>query len=239
MSQPNILYNFKSKNFDTRKKEIQFIILHYTETETLKKALELLTSNKRKVSSHFLVDVNGDIYNLVPLSMRAWHAGESSWRGFEDINSRSIGIEIVNSGEKKEKKYPEIQISSLIKLIIYLKKKFRIHPYDILGHSDIAPLRKIDPGKHFPWKRLSKNKIGMWINEEKKDDESLDQCNLKVLIKNIEKIGYSGLEHSRDCSENNKIIEAFHRHFLPNLVGKKPTINSLNKSFELLKLNKS
>ena len=116
MSQPNILHNFKSKNFDFRKEKVQFIILHYTETKNLDKAIELLTSKIRKVSCHFVIDTNGKIYNLVCESKRAWHAGKSSWRGLEDINSRSIGIEIVNSGEKKLKKYPKIQIKELIEL---------------------------------------------------------------------------------------------------------------------------
>ena len=86
MSQPNILHNFKSKNFDSRKYKIQFIVLHYTETKNLEKAIDLLTSQKRKVSCHFVVDTNGQIYNLVSESKRAWHAGESSWKGLQDMN---------------------------------------------------------------------------------------------------------------------------------------------------------
>ena len=159
MSQPNILHNFKSKNFDSRKYKIQFIVLHYTETENLEKAIDLLTSKKRKVSSHFVVDTDGQIYNLVSESKRAWHAGESSWKGLQDMNSRSIGIEIVNPGEKKLKNYPKAQIKQLINLIHFLEEKFKIPFYNILGHSDIAPQRKIDPGKHFPWKELYKKKL--------------------------------------------------------------------------------
>ena len=100
MSQQNILHNFKSKNFDSRKAKIEYIVLHYTETKNLSEAINLLTEEKRKVSSHYLIDTNGKIYNLVSDSKRAWHAGVSSWQGQDDINSRSLGIEIVNKGEK-------------------------------------------------------------------------------------------------------------------------------------------
>ena len=116
MSQLNISFNFESKNFDSRKESITFIILHYTETNTLEDSIKLLTDDYRKVSCHYLVDKNGDLYSLVPESFRAWHAGISGWDNLDDINSRSIGIEIVYAGESK-KQFPEIQISSLIKLI--------------------------------------------------------------------------------------------------------------------------
>ena len=239
MSQLNILHNSKSKNFDERKHKIQFIILHYTETENLNDALKILTSKARKVSCHFLIDLNGKIYNLVCEKKRAWHAGVSAWKGLKDINSRSIGIEIVNPGEKELKEYPKIQIDKLIELIIYLRKKFKIPSYNILGHSDIAPLRKIDPGKHFPWEKLYKRKIGMKVKETRRIGKSLNSYDFKLFLHNIEKIGYSGLKHNLSCSKNKKIIEAFHRHFLPNLIGKKPTENSLSKSTELLKLKNS
>ena len=114
MSQPNILHNYKSKNFDARKHKIEFIILHYTETESFNDALKLLTSKEKKVSSHFLIDTNGEIYNLVCEKKRAWHAGISAWKGLKDLNSRSIGIEIVNPGEMKSKEYPKVQIDQLI-----------------------------------------------------------------------------------------------------------------------------
>ena len=239
MSQLNILHNYKSENFDLRKHKIQFIILHYTETENFNDALKILTSKVRKVSCHFLIDRNGKIYNLVSEKKRAWHAGISAWRGLNDINSRSIGIEIVNSGEKKSKKYPKIQIDQLIELILSLRKKFEIPSKNILGHSDIAPLRKIDPGKHFPWEKLYKRKIGMKVKKVNIIGNSLSSDDYKMFLKNIENIGYSGIDHNLRCSKNNKIIDAFHRHFLPNLTGKKPTETSLFKSTELLKLKNS
>jgi len=239
MSQPNILHNFKSKNFDSRKYKIQFIILHYTETTNFEKAIDLLTSRKRKVSCHFLVDTNGQIYNLVSESKRAWHAGESSWRGLQDMNSRSIGIEIVNPGEKKLQKYPKVQIKKLINLIHFLEKKFKIPFYNILGHSDIAPHRKIDPGKHFPWKDLYKEKIGLWVEINQVQIRSLSEKEYEEFLQNLYRIGYQLPKHKNFKNNNIILTDAFHRHFVPTLVGRKPTSISLIKSKELLKLNKT
>ena len=239
MSQPNILHNFKSKNFDSRKYKIQFIVLHYTETENLEKAIDLLTSKKRKVSSHFVVDTDGQIYILVSESKRAWHAGESSWKGLQDMNSRSIGIEIVNPGEKKLKNYPKAQIKQLINLIHFLEEKFKIPFYNILGHSDIAPYRKIDPGKHFPWKELHKKKIGLWVEINQIINRSLSQKESTEFLQNLYRIGYQYPKQNNSKTNSVFIIDAFHRHFVPKLVGKKPTSISLIKSRELTKINKA
>ena len=166
LCQLNISNRFKSENFDDRKKKVSFIIFHYTETKNLEDAIKLLTNKKRKVSCHYLIDYNGSIYNLVDIKKRAWHAGESSWENLMDINSRSIGIEIVNPGERKKIKYKVKQINSLIELTKLLKKKFKISDSRILGHSDIAPQRKIDPGIYFPWKKLNDNDIGLWVKNK-------------------------------------------------------------------------
>ena len=236
MSQLNILHKFESKNFDNRKESISFIILHYTETNTLEGAIKLLTDDHRKVSCHYVVDVNGDLYSLVPEFYRAWHAGVSGWGNLDDINSRSIGIEIVYEGESK-KNYPEIQIFSLIKLINYLMSKYRIRRENVLGHSDIAPLRKQDPGKYFPWETLDKNNIGLWF--KKKDSLSSKKLNSKEyseLLDNLKKIGYPYITDFKEKKENQVIIDSFHRHFFPNLIGKPPQILSLQKSIDLLKI---
>ena len=239
MSQPNILHNFKSKNFDSRKHKIQFIVLHYTETKNLEKAIDLLTSQKRKVSCHFVVDTDGQIYNLVSESKRAWHAGESSWKGLQDMNSRSIGIEIVNQGEKKLKSYPKVQINQLINLIHFLEDKFKIPFNNILGHSDIAPHRKIDPGKHFPWKKLYKKKIGLWVEINQIITRSLSEKESNEFLQNLYKIGYQYPKQNNLKTNSEMIINAFHRHFVPKLVGKKPTSISLKKSRELININKT
>ena len=236
MSQLNILHNFKSKNFDNRKENVTFIILHYTETKTLEDAIKILTEDYRKVSCHYVVDINGDIYNLVSDYHRAWHAGISSWDGLEDINSRSIGIEIVYEGETK-KQFPKMQISSVIHLVKYLASKYKIKRHKILGHSDIAPLRKKDPGKYFPWGTLDKNKIGLWVkNKDILPSKDLNEKEYGKLLSNLKKIGYPNISDLKQKKENKIIIDAFHRHFFPELTGKFPQISSLKKSLDLLKI---
>ena len=186
-----------------------------------------------------MVDTDGQIYNLVSESKRAWHAGESSWKGLQDMNSRSIGIEIVNPGEKKLKSYPKAQINQLINLIHFLEEKFKIPFYNILGHSDIAPHRKIDPGKHFPWKELHKKKIGLWVEINQIINRSLSEKESNEFLQNLYRIGYQYPKQNNFKTNSVMIIDAFHRHFVPKLVGKKPTSISLIKSRELIKINKT
>jgi len=236
LCQLNISHRYKSLNFDLRKKKISFLIFHYTETNDLAKAIKLLTSKKRKVSCHYVIDTNGEIYNLVDESKRAWHAGESKWKMSEDINSRSIGIEIVYPGEILRKKYKKQQIKSVIKLSRFLKNKYRILNCNILGHSDIAPNRKIDPGIYFPWEFLSKNSIGLWA-KNRMDNSRLDKDGLKFFLKNLQKIGYPYLQLNNTSNLNNFVIESFHRHHLPNMVKSKPNGTSLNKTIDLLKIS--
>ena len=189
-----------SPNFDVKKrkvKELKFIIFHYTGMKKENQAITRLTNFKSKVSSHYLIKNNGEILTLVPDLYVAWHAGISSWKNYKSINKYSIGIEISNPGhEYSYKKFSKKQIKSIIKLSIYLKKKYKIKSNFILGHSDIAPDRKKDPGEKFPWKYLSKNKIGHWhnLNEKKlfkKRNQLVDKQEKKKFIKNLYKLGYS------------------------------------------------
>ena len=230
--QLNISHKFKSNNFDNRKNKISFIIIHYTETKTLAKAVRLLTDKERKVSCHYLIDSKGKIFNLVDLNKRAWHAGESKWKNFTDINSRSIGIEIVNSGEIKKEKYKKEQINVLIELIKSLKHKYNIRNEKILGHSDIAPLRKVDPGKFFPWEKLNRHSIGLWANV-RTNRSMLTKTEYKEFLVNLKKIGYRYFNSSK---ENKLVIDAFHRHHLITLVGKPPNKSSLEKTKKLLRI---
>ena len=234
LCQLNISHRYKSLNFDLRKKKISFLIFHYTETNDLAKAIKLLTSKKRKVSSHYVIDTNGAIYNLVNENKRAWHAGESMWKKSKDINSRSIGIEIVYPGEVLGKKYKKKQIESILKLSLYLKKKYKIFNQNILGHSDIAPDRKVDPGIYFPWEFLSKNSIGLWV-KNRPNNSKLDKESLKQFLKNLRKIGYPYLKIKNNQDSNKCVIESFHRHHLPNMAKSKPNHTSLNKTIDLLK----
>ncbi|WP_256807449.1 N-acetylmuramoyl-L-alanine amidase [Pseudomonas siliginis] len=157
-----------SANYDSR---IQFVVVHYT-SASLERSLQLLTHGE--VSSHYLIgdDNNATIYKLMDENQRAWHAGESQWQGRTWLNSSSIGIEIVNPGYKDTPTgrlwypYSEAQIQSLITLLKDISKRNGISPRHIIGHSDIAPLRKLDPGPLFPWKRLADEGLGLWPNEQ-------------------------------------------------------------------------
>lgn len=150
-----------SPNFDDRVGGgPDLIVLHYTATADGEKALNWLTSSDSKVSSHYFVFEDGRIVQSVSESKRAWHAGISSWKTETDLNSRSIGIEISNSGDTH---YPDVQIQSVCKLVGSILKRHNIVPERILGHSDISPGRKIDPGRLFPWHKLWDAGIGLWV----------------------------------------------------------------------------
>lgn len=166
-SAPRYDTSHPSANYDSR---IQFVIVHYT-SASLERSLQLLTHGE--VSSHYLIgdDKGGTVYKLMDENQRAWHAGESQWQGRTWLNSSSIGIEIVNPGFKDTPTgrlwypYSEAQIQSLIALLKDISKRNGISPRHIIGHSDIAPLRKLDPGPLFPWKRLAAEGLGVWPNE--------------------------------------------------------------------------
>jgi N-acetylmuramoyl-L-alanine amidase len=151
-----------SKNFDERRPVV--IVLHYTEQDSVEQSLETLRSrnNKGRVSSHYLLGKDGKIYQLVSDSRRAWHAGAGRWGAITDVNNASIGIEIDNDGKSP---FPDAQIDSLIVLLRDLTQRLRIPPTQIIGHSDLAPTRKVDPGPLFPWKRLAEAGFGLWPTE--------------------------------------------------------------------------
>ena len=219
-----------SPNFDIKKRkfeQIKFIIFHYTGMKNDKEAINRLTDVKSKVSSHFLIRDNGKIITLVPELYISWHAGISSWQNYKSLNKHSIGIEISNPGhDNKYKKFSKKQIQSILKLSKYLIKKYKIKNKFILGHSDIAPLRKKDPGEKFPWKHLSKNNVGLWhdLNEKK----LFKTRELKVykyqeinFLKNLYKIGYSRVLN-KDKNKNIKLlIKAFQRRFRQTLINGK------------------
>ena len=151
---------YKSKNFNKRKtKQIIFIIIHYTALKSCNDAIDYLCNSKNKVSSHYLISQNGKIFNLVNEKMRAWHAGLSYWNDHIDINSLSIGIELDYSFYETNNKFSIKMMNSLLFLLNKLKKKYKIKSHNILGHSDIAPFRKIDPGPKFPWIKLYKSNL--------------------------------------------------------------------------------
>ena len=155
-----------SFNFSLPKRtinKIKFIIIHYTGMASELKALDRLTNIQSEVSSHYFIRENGKILELVPNLYTAWHAGKSKWGKYKNLNKNSIGIEISNPGHQLNyKKFSNNQIKSLVLILKYLVKKYRINYKNILGHSDIAPERKKDPGEKFPWLELSKSNLCYW-----------------------------------------------------------------------------
>ena len=155
-----------SPNFNRikrRPKEIKFIIFHYTGMKKESDAINKLTKIQSEVSCHYLIKSDGEIITIVPDLYIAWHAGKSTWKNYRSLNKNSIGIEICNPGHDfNYKKFSIRQITSLLRLSKFLIKKYKINKKNILGHSDIAPERKKDPGEKFPWKYLAKNKISIW-----------------------------------------------------------------------------
>ena len=233
-----------SPNFDPKKRkksQIKFIVFHYTGMKSEKGAIDKLLNPKSKVSCHYLIKNNGNIIKMVPETYQAWHAGISSWKKLKSLNKNSIGIEITNPGhEYKYKKFSKKQIYSLIKLTKFLIKKFKINSKSILGHSDIAPDRKMDPGEKFPWEYLSKNKIGIWhdLNQNKirKDRGLKISTSLKLkFINNLFKIGYPINSKIKKNKYNKIITFAFQRRFRQGLVNGKIDKECLLISENLIK----
>ena len=219
-----------SLNFDKKKrkpKEIKFIILHYTGMKKEKEALRKLTSEKSKVSSHYFIKNNGEVLTLVPDLYTAWHAGKSYWRKFQSLNKYSIGIEISNPGhDHGYKNFSSKQIHSLIKLLKYLMKKYNINKKDILGHSDVAPDRKKDPGEKFPWEILSKKNLSDWhyLSSEKikKNRNVIIRKNEENLFfNNLYKIGYSKIDKTKNKIKKIYLVKAFQRRFRQKLINGK------------------
>ena len=216
-----------SPNFDTTKrtpKQIKFIIFHYTGMKKEFDSINRLTSTLSKVSSHYFIKNNGQIITLVPDLYIAWHAGVSSWKNYKFLNKHSIGIEISNPGhEFNYKKFSKKQIKSILRLTKFLIKKYKIKSQNILGHSDIAPTRKKDPGEKFPWEYLSSNKIGIWHKLDKKKLEKnrylkTNDSEKNSFYKNLKLIGYHTKVVFKDSkisiNKYTKIItKAFQRRF--------------------------
>jgi len=218
-----------SPNFSSKKrnfKEIKFIIFHYTGMEKESEAISKLTNIQSEVSCHYLIKKNGEIIEMVPESYTAWHAGKSSWGRCKSLNKNSIGIEITNPGhELSYRKFSQKQISSLLRLSSFLIKKYKIDLKNILGHSDVAPERKKDPGEKFPWQYLSQNKVGLWhaiTKQELIKNRKIKtiKINKDLFINNLFKIGYQK-KTPRTLSKSkyiNYIIKAFQRRYRQDLI---------------------
>ena len=235
-----------SPNFNPNKrtpKNIKFVIFHYTGMKKESAAINRLSSIQSKVSSHYLIKNNGEVVKLVPDSYIAWHAGRSSWKNYKLLNQNSIGIEITNPGHQfGYKKFSTKQITALLRLSKFLIKKYKISLKNILGHSDIAPERKKDPGEKFPWKYLSKNKIGLWHTLKKQDliknrNFKINNIEKKIFFSNLFKIGYSA-RIPKDLNKDRYlryVTKAFQRRYRQELINSKIDRECLLISKNLLK----
>jgi N-acetylmuramoyl-L-alanine amidase len=201
-----------SPNYNNRPagKAIDMLVMHYTGMRDAEAALRRLTDPEAKVSSHYLIDESGKIYRLVDEVRRAWHAGVSFWAGERDINGVSIGIELANPGHDfGYRPFPEAQMAALIDLSQDILARHKITAGRVVGHSDVAPARKIDPGELFDWQRLAKAGIGRWPPPAKGPN---DAASVRAALA---KIGYEvSAEGARD-KLTKKSLSAFQRHFRP------------------------
>jgi len=210
------------------KKKIKFIIIHYTGMKTESAAIKKLQDSKSKVSSHFYIKKNGNILVLVPELYEAWHEGVSNWKNYKSLNKSSIGIEITNPGHQYGyKNFTSKQILSLKKLLDYLIKKYKIKKEFILGHSDISPDRKKDPGEKFPWQILSKSKLSYWHNldlkkiKEHRNVKLTSQNEKNKFFKNLYKIGYNKIKSPKSDINKKYLVVAFQRRFRQSLINGK------------------
>ena len=201
------------------KNDIKFVIIHYTGMQSEIESIDRLKNPKHKVSCHYLINRKGSITQMVKDNKVAWHAGKSKWKDYSNLNENSIGIELVNKGhEFGYENFSKDQISNLVILCKKLQKKYMIKKENFLGHSDIAPLRKIDPGEKFPWKKLSIHKIGKWY-ENKMYKNEISKKQMKILFyKNLKILGYRYFSLRKRKPRDKKIITSFQQHYLPNNV---------------------
>ena len=204
------------------KKEIKFVIIHYTGMQSEIESINRLKNPEYKVSCHYLINRKGKITQMVEDLNIAWHAGKSKWKNFNNLNSFSIGIELDNKGHQfGYNKFSGKQIVSLINLCKRLKKKYSIKRENFLGHSDIAPLRKIDPGEKFPWKKLSNFNLGNWYIKKKYDLKVKPNQMKTLFFKNLHKLGYRYFKVNKRSPKDKKIIKSFQQHYVQdNLSGK-------------------
>jgi N-acetylmuramoyl-L-alanine amidase len=206
------IQDLPSPNFDARNAPIDILLLHYTGMRTAKDAIDRLCDAQAQVSAHYVVDEDGTITRLVAEEMRAWHAGTSYWAGARDINARSIGIEIVNPGhEFGYRPFTAAQMQAVLELAQDIIARHAIQPARVLGHSDVAPLRKEDPGELFDWPMLAKAGVGVWPQRK-----PCGWSDAEFLIQ-LGRYGYDleGPSGTDAGQARRAAITAFARHFRP------------------------
>jgi N-acetylmuramoyl-L-alanine amidase len=201
---------------------IDILLLHYTGMRNRDEALARLCDPAAEVSAHYLIDEDGAALLLVEEEARAWHAGVSCWAGDSDVNSRSIGIELVNPGhEFGYRPFPDAQIDALTVLSREILARHQIPPARVLGHSDVAPARKQDPGELFPWERLARSGIGLWPGEAAFDPEAeihemgASGPGISAFQNALVRYGYGLTPSGRHDEESVGVLHAFQRHFRP------------------------
>jgi N-acetylmuramoyl-L-alanine amidase len=208
-----------SPNFDTRTAPPDMIVLHYTGMQTGAAALARLVDPAAKVSAHYLIEEDGEVFALVSEERRAWHAGVSFWKGRTDINAASIGIELVNPGhEWGYRAFPDVQISALIDLLDDIRSRWTIPEGFILGHSDVAPGRKVDPGELFPWKRLAAEGHGLWAEPAGAPGAPLtlgdEGAGVFAMQAGFTRLGYDCPPSGTFDEATAVVVRAFQRHWL-------------------------
>ncbi|MCF8503995.1 MAG: N-acetylmuramoyl-L-alanine amidase [Caulobacter sp.] len=208
-----------SPNFDARTKVPDMIVLHYTGMQTGEAALARLCDPEAKVSSHYLVEEDGRIFRLVAEERRAWHAGVSFWKGEEGVNHASVGIEIVNPGhEFGYRAFPDAQIAAVIALVADIRTRWEIEDSRIIGHSDVAPARKQDPGELFPWKRLAEAGHGVWAEADPAPGEPLSEgaegVGVFALQAGLTRLGYDCAPTGKFDQATREVVLAFQRHWV-------------------------
>ena len=218
------VFNY-SLNFDSNKRksqQIKFLIFHYTGMRKESDAIKRLTNIQSKVSSHYFIKRNGVIIVMVPDLYVAWHAGKSFWKSFKSLNKDSIGIEISNPGhEHTYINFSKKQIKSILYLSKSLMRKYKIQSSNVLGHSDIAPFRKKDPGEKFPWKYLAKFGIGKWhsLSNKTLKKNRMKKINIsenKIFYESLFKIGYS-----KKILNKKTLVSTFQRRYRQDLINGK------------------
>jgi N-acetylmuramoyl-L-alanine amidase len=209
-----------SPNFDARIAPPDMIVLHYTGMRTGQEAIDRLRDPAAKVSAHYVVEEDGRVFRMVPEERRAWHAGVSYWKGRSNLNGVSIGVEIVNPGhEFGYRPFPEAQVVSVLALLDEIRGRWTIEDSHIVGHSDIAPERKQDPGELFPWKRLAEAGHGFWAEVPAAPGEALAEGatgpGVFALQAGLTRLGYDCAPSGEYEPRTTAIVQAFQRHWRP------------------------
>lgn len=212
-----------SPNFDARTAPPDMVVVHYTGMQTGEEALARLRDPEAKVSAHYLIEEDGRVFSLVAEERRAWHAGVSFWKGEGNINAVSIGIELVNPGHDwGYRAFPDAQIDALVALLGEIRGRWSVPDARIVGHSDVAPARKQDPGELFPWARLAAAGHGLWVEPPAAPGAPLglgdEGTGVFALQAGLTRLGYDSAPSGQFDEATQTIVTAFQRHWRPTLV---------------------